>query len=105
MLTFTKEGREAVIEALHMTKGLGNTSCRFEQLLHKSLSVLNLREDHISLVRGKCKVTFKEDPENPMKTVHIDCEFSLRWYTKEGEPYMFGGLVWHNASQEFSVHT
>lgn len=101
MLTFTDEGREAIYDALTKASYTGDYGNKYKASLHTCLSHLNLRRDNIVLSWG----TSYAAPDKENVKFIFKGEFALQWLNDEGKPYMHGGLIWHEASEEFSTHT
>lgn len=101
MLMFTDEAKSQVWDAFTLASNTGRYGVKFAASLHKQLSLLNLRKDNIICTYGRSESRIN----NAEHKFDFDSEFMLKWINNNGEPYMYGALVWHNESQYFSIHT
>lgn len=96
MLSFTKEGKNSVLDILKEASTVGKYSEKFRDELLKKLACMHLMENGITLHEGELKM--HKDYEN--RTVKFSCEFPVSW-----DQGTHGGLVWNEFSQSFGLHS
>ena len=96
MLVYTDDSKEMIYRLLREAGYWGQYSERFINELHKKLSIIHLREDKIFITW----IDFRCNPNHTEKTVKFSCEISLKW-----ENGIVGGMVWHEHTQTFGLHS